>query len=63
MEASGGLGSNVSYDVKLSAGVASVSIIGQIDLAAEIMKFAEKCENATEKMILVGAAGLLKGMS
>jgi hypothetical protein len=60
MEASGGIGSIGTYDLKLSAGVASVSIGAQVDICAQILAAAEKVSNATEKAVLVEAAAILK---
>lgn len=63
METSGGIGSVGTYDAKISGGVLSLSLGAQIDLAAELLKAADKVSNATEKMLLQGAAAILKGIA
>jgi hypothetical protein len=62
MEATGGLGSIGTYDAKLSAGVASLSVGLNVDVAALLLAKAAVVTNAAEKAILEGAAALLKAM-
>lgn len=60
MEVKSADGAVLGYDAKLSKGVASVMV--SVDLAAEIEKKAASLPDGLEKTILMGAAGLLRGL-
>lgn len=65
MENQGGIGSVGSYDIKLSGGVAEVSLGLKVDLGAELQKLidAGKISNALEKSALEIVIGILKGIA